>query len=269
MNWNVERHVVLRKIELPEAKAFWQALDEHLQVVEEKQLLLFVHGFNVSFEDAARRCAQISYDLAFDGPAISYSWPSKATVPGYPADEASVEWSAAHLCSFIQKLLDNPEVGALHVLAHSMGNRAVMRAMELLGQALREGHPGLAHIALAAPDVDAGVFRQSAPSIIPRARQITLYASDNDRALKASKAIHDYRRAGQAGNDILVLPGMDTIDVTALDTDFLGHSYYGDNRSVISDIFYLIRGHAAKERHGLRKALTNNPNNLSYWKFQP
>jgi len=110
------------------------------------------------------------------------------------------------------------------------------------------------------------VFTQLAPRIVPRARKITLYASDNDRALKASREVHDYRRAGQAGGLSLVLPGMDTVDATPLDTDFLGHSYYGDNRSVISDIFYLIRNPDPKDRHGLHEAL---PDNLLYWKFQP
>ena len=42
---------------------------------------MFVHGFNVSFADAARRTAQIAYDLAFGGPG-ALSWPYSATFTG-------------------------------------------------------------------------------------------------------------------------------------------------------------------------------------------
>jgi esterase/lipase superfamily enzyme len=38
-----------------------------------------VHGYNVSFDDAALRTAQLAYDLTFDCPAAFFSWPSKGT----------------------------------------------------------------------------------------------------------------------------------------------------------------------------------------------
>jgi len=46
-------------------------------------VLLFVHGYNVSFEDAARRTGQLAYDLGFEGPTVFFSWPSRGSVTAY------------------------------------------------------------------------------------------------------------------------------------------------------------------------------------------
>ena len=41
------------------------------------QLLVFVHGYNVDFDNAVRRAGQLAYDLNFDGPTFLFSWPSR------------------------------------------------------------------------------------------------------------------------------------------------------------------------------------------------
>src|SRR4029079_11064047 len=38
--------------------------------------IVFVHGYNTSFDNALYRTAQIAYDLHFDGAPFVYSWPS-------------------------------------------------------------------------------------------------------------------------------------------------------------------------------------------------
>jgi esterase/lipase superfamily enzyme len=45
-----------------------------------------VHGFNVSFENALRRTAQIAYDLDFDGAPFLFSWPSRDSLLSYASD---------------------------------------------------------------------------------------------------------------------------------------------------------------------------------------
>ena len=65
----------------------------------------------------------------------------------------------------------------------------------------------------------------------------------------------------------MIVPGIDTIDVSSLDTDFLGHSYYGDNRSVLTDIFNLLaKGDPPDKRFGLRQAGVAPK---LYWRFAP
>ena len=56
------------------------------------------------------------------------------------------------------------------------------------------------------------------------AGRVTLYASDHDRALRASKRLHGgvYSRAGEAGDDILIANALDTIDASAVKTNLVG-----------------------------------------------
>ena len=87
----------------------------------------------------------------------------------------------------------------------------------------------------------------------------------NDKALQLSKKINGYPRAGDAGPGIVVLSGVDTIDVSEVDTDLIGHSYYGDNRSVLSDMFNLLRGQLPP-RFGLKEMIAGA---FKYWRFSP
>jgi esterase/lipase superfamily enzyme len=125
----------------------------------------------------------------------------------------------------------------------------------------------LRQIILAAPDIDVELFKRLAESFRSKANRVTLYASSKDRALSMSRRIHDRPRAGETGAGIVVMPGIDTIDVSAVDTELDGHSYYGDNRSVISDIFQLLRhGFPPGERFGLVQVLAPSGR---YWLFRP
>jgi esterase/lipase superfamily enzyme len=125
----------------------------------------------------------------------------------------------------------------------------------------------LKEVILAAPDIDAEVFKRDiAPALLASGSPITLYASSTDLALEASKRVHGYPRAGDSGLGLVVMAGIETIDATNVDTSFLGHGYFRESRAVISDIFYLIQhGLRAGNRSGLRREDTTvGP----YWIFR-
>ena len=66
---------------------------------------------------------------------------------------------------------------------------------------------------------------------------------------------------------VVVVPGIDSVDVTAVDTDFVDHSFYGENRSVISDMFLLItQGLMPSQRPKLRRVGTAP---RQFWRFVP
>ena len=96
---------------------------------------------------------------------------------------------------------------------------------------------------------------------------MTLYASSRDKALLAAKGLRDgYPRAGDLSDGVVLVSGIDTVDVSVLDTSFTGHSYYADNESVIADLFYLIHeGLAPSERFRLRPVTVNH---TQYWRFE-
>ena len=91
--------------------------------------LFFLHGFNVSFEEAAIRAAQIGCDLKVPGAtAFFFSWPSRGNVAAYPADEASIEASEGAITEFLVDFTTHCGAEKIHVIAHSMGNRGLLRA---------------------------------------------------------------------------------------------------------------------------------------------
>ena len=261
------KHVVLLKVEAFSGDRFFDQLSQSLRGAGRNEILLFLHGFNVSFEDAARRTAQMAYDLKFEGTPAFYSWPSRGALSAYIHDETTVEWTIPHLKAFLQDLADRSGAEAIHLIAHSMGNRALTRALEQLAAAMTDpAAPRFSEVVLTAPDIDADVFRQVAEAFCIAAQRVTLYASEGDQALVASRKVHGYPRAGDGGPNIVVVPGIETVDASAVDTNLIGHFYYGDNRSVLSDIFYVLRGHPPKDRAGLRARECAGG---SYWAFVP
>lgn len=71
----------------------------------DRSLLIFVHGYNVTFEKAARRTAQLKHDLRFEGEAAFYSWPSRGKLLGYWADEGAVVEAEPFLQEFLIKMV--------------------------------------------------------------------------------------------------------------------------------------------------------------------
>ena len=129
--------------------------------------------------------------------------------------------------------------------------------------------PRIKQVILAAPDIDADVFRQQiAPALVARGRPITLYASSNDKALKASKQLQgqgSYPRAGEAGSGLVVLHGIETVDATNVETDFIGHSAFATTKTILSDIYYIMKtGAPASQRFGLKPVSASSG---VYWQF--
>ena len=201
-----------------------------------KDAFVFVHGYNVSFENAARRTGQMAFDLNFVGAPIFYSWPSNGKTADYPKDETNITWCTPHLQRFLNLLSQNTSAKRIYVIAHSMGNRAVCDALKMISFDSACGLK-LAHLVLAAPDIDADTFRELATMLQKLSARITLYESSRDMALLASKKIHGNPRAGEP---LLVIPGLDTIDASAIDTNFLGHSYFSDTWPLLSDIHSIL-----------------------------
>ena len=79
--------------------------------------------------------------------------------------------------------------------------------------------------------------------------------------------MHRGPRAGDAGSGLVVIPGIDTIDVTAIDSSPWGHSYYGSSDPVLRDLQLLFsRAAAPQDRTWLSPA---DRDGLTYWIFQP
>jgi esterase/lipase superfamily enzyme len=258
------KHIVLLSV-APADSAGWVAqFRAHLAATSAQEALVFVHGYNVSFDDAARRTAQMAYDLGLRGVPTMFSWPSKAGTKGYFADEATASVAAPHFRTFLAIISHSTGATHIHVLAHSMGSRVLGYAVRDIAAARQDLR--LSQIILCAPDIDAREFRTIiAPAFLATAEHTTMYVSSGDRALKMSKTVHDYERAGQTKPHLVLVDGLDLVDASSLHTDFLGHSYCAETRGVLDDLFQLIVRHAAPADRNLRQLTTAE--HLSYWRI--
>jgi esterase/lipase superfamily enzyme len=241
----------------PDAE-FWHNLHQAVERSPRREVLVFVHGFFSDFAGAARRTAQIAHDTAFEGPAIVYSWSSQAYLWSYLSDTANVEWTEPYLIRFLETLIREAGAEHIHLLAHSLGTRAVARAVRDIvrgrGRAERS-RPEFDQIVLAASDFDAEIFaRDYAPPLTSAANRVTIYVSNNDWALLGSERLHGYKRLGQfwpTDQDHLAgasLEKIDLVDVTAHDKGMFGHIYYGESPRVLDDLHGIFAGERAAER---------------------
>jgi len=245
---------------------FWASAREALAVtdVHERTALVFIHGFNVTFEESAIRAAQIGFDLKIPGITAFFSWPSRGRLGlrDYAADEATIEASATKITNFLTDVAQETDAPRIHVLAHSMGNRGLLTAMQsIVASAARAAKKPFRHIVFAAPDVDAAVFRNTAKEYRRIAEYATLYVSSHDRAVKSSGLLHLAPRAGFVP-PVTLVEGIDTVEVSNVDLTLLGHGYYGAAAGVLYDLRELLVHDASP---GSRVRLTNT--NRGYWQI--
>jgi len=208
------------------------------------QAVVFVHGYNTTFDYALFRAAQMAYDLKFDGATFLYSWPSGAAFTGYGYDRESSEQAEPYLREYIELVVKDTGAKSVSVIAHSMGNMPLLRVLQSLGPSLPPGVQ-LNQIILAAPDVDRNLFENLAANIKQYGRGVTLYCSSNDRAMAAARRVAGgIPRAGDVpAIGPIVLAGIDTIDVSQTSTDYLAlnHSSYAEKGALLNDISLLLQ----------------------------
>lgn len=265
---NPEKHVVLLDTVISPKNEFFSDLAGDIRKSPKNNAFVFVHGYNVTFEDAARRTAQIAYDLGFEGIPVFYSWPSKGSIPAYTVDGETIKFSEANLRSFLEDFFVHSDATNIYLIAHSMGSDVLTHAVASMLIEKPNLRNKIKALILAAPDIDADVFKRDiAPVLAASGRSVTLYASSKDLALAVSRKVNGGTRAGDSDEGVIVVPGIETVDASHVDTSLLGHSYYGDASSVISDMFYLIRnGQSADQRFGLRPI---DAQVGRYWEFKP
>jgi esterase/lipase superfamily enzyme len=235
----------VQHIQPQERNAFFSEIHAATEAARESgetpHALFFLHGFNVTFEDAAIRAAQIGFDLKVPGATAFFSWPSRGSVTAYPADEASIEGSEQAITDFLVDFTQNSGAAKVHVIAHSMGNRGLLRALQrIAANAETRGKVKFDQVLLAAPDVDRDLFLNLARLYPEHAERTTLYASDVDLPVHLSAKLHDAPRAGYY-TPYTVAPGVDTVAVPDFDIDLLGHSFFAQAEALLHDMYDLMR----------------------------
>ncbi len=246
-----------------DSNRFVQRVAADLAVTHSRSILVFVHGFNSTFEDAALRAAQIAADINFDGTIVLFSWPSAGSIASYVRDQQTARNAGYHLLRILRGHLPAAQPDRVNILGHSMGSEVIGKALTLVAPA--DSLPRFTEVVLAAPDVDARVFRREVlPRLTPRAARVTLYAANDDDALRASRSLNGVWRLGLGGDSLTVIRGMDTIDASRVRADALGHTLFG-NQAFLGDVASLLAdGRTPAER----RLLPVQRGDLVFWRFR-
>jgi esterase/lipase superfamily enzyme len=164
--------------------------------------LVFVHGFNTSFDEAVYRLAQLVHDSGYRGTPLLFTWASAGKASGYMYDRESAT-AARDALEGTLRLAAASGASRVDIIAHSMGAWVTMEALRQMAIA---GDPNLGgklgDVVLASPDIDVDVFKSQMARIgKPRSPYIVLL-SDDDRALRMSTIVAgnqprlgDYKKA--------------------------------------------------------------------------
>ncbi|WP_342362362.1 alpha/beta hydrolase [Terrarubrum flagellatum] len=208
------------------------------------EVVIFVHGYNMSFEEALFRFAQVQHDSGLAITPVLFAWPSKADLMGYVADRESAAYSRDYLESVLSDVNRLPHVRKVILAAHSMG---CWLAMEALRQSRLNGGAGvskLGDVVLAAPDIDIDVFRSQLEAIGKLREPITVLASPDDQALAFSRRIGgDVDRVGAVSvedprvRETARRYGVRIIDISSSASDTpLNHNRYVTSVPVLAQI---------------------------------
>ena len=156
---------------------------------KKRRLLVFVHGFNNRYEEAVYRFAQIAHDSGSDAAPVLFTWPSRGNIFAYNYDKESATYSRTALETLLRDAASKPDVGEITVMAHSMGSWLTMEALRQLS--IRDGKlpAKIRNVVLASPDLDVDVFSRQLQEIDTRQVNMTIFVSDDDRALDVSRRI--------------------------------------------------------------------------------
>ncbi|VVE25988.1 alpha/beta hydrolase [Pandoraea anhela] len=204
-------------------------------------VVVLIHGYNNAFNAAALRAAQLGVDL--DIPANNmflFSWAARSDLIKYTFDEATVDASEVYFRSFLGAVAQAANGRKIHIVAHSMGNRALLRVIASgLKSVSSERDIRFGQIILASADVDRDLFAQLAPNYLKVADRTTVYLSPYDFAVAASSHVHDYPRVGCGTAPQVIVPGIDSI-VSTIHDDFPAHAYFAQTLPILKDIKNLI-----------------------------
>jgi esterase/lipase superfamily enzyme len=259
--WNVleqkndpRRHIIISGNKVNEESEFVK----NILTNSSDKVLIYIHGYNATFKEAALRAAQLSFDLQLNGRIILYSWPSSGNYISYSSDEEKSISSAKKLTNVLSLIADS-DCEKIDLLGHSMGGRVVFNSLRDIS--LRKSK--INQTLFAAADIYTGLFEEYFGDIKNKSLRYSFYSSSKDIPLILSNLLHKGNRVGLIKNGRpFSMEGVDSIDVSNVSNYFWGHNYYADERAVLTDINVLLKNNLNPSARGLLYVKESNS-----WKF--
>lgn len=229
--------VVLAPQTYGSGSAFASAIDADLahKPAGERDILLFVHGYNTDFSSAVLRAAQFAHDSGFKGTPVLFTWASRGRTLDYVYDINSALHARDALIE-TGEVLSRTRGKRLDIVAHSMGNLLTVEAIRQLALERRFNAGGrINSVVLAAPDIDVDLFRRQLSAVKVGEPPVYVLVSDDDEALAISSRIAgNVPRVGDADPATLEPLGVDVIDLSAVkDREAIHHTKFANAPEVV------------------------------------
>jgi esterase/lipase superfamily enzyme len=199
-----------------------------------RDILIYVHGFKQTFETAALDAAYLSDSIKFNGQTMLFSWPSRAGLFDYAYDRDSAMYSRDDLERVLRSIVEAPNGGRVHIVAHSMGTMLTLESLRQLYARYGDTVTSkIGAIVFAAPDIDMDIFSSSVRRIGPLAGKITVIAATNDRALALSgQMAGGMTRVGAAEKAAIEKLGVRVVDASHEGWGLINHDLFLSNADV-------------------------------------
>ena len=257
---------------MPETSAVhslsWSELASRL--AKASRVLIVIHGFNSTFEEAAVSAALLKRNLRTEAAVLMVSWPSQGQWASYLQDEEEADLSVGMLASVLADVAKALGPGRIQLFAHSLGSRLAVKALSrIFTSTRREILRSISQIVFAAPDVYRDLMDEEFLPMLEEQRiPTTIYVTDPDFWIGLSELLHRHLRVGGFwSRSVYLRPLITTIDVTAVDNTFTGHSVAFASPHVLLDLYLLLeRELPPEQRPWLWKIDLANG---SYWRLLP
>jgi esterase/lipase superfamily enzyme len=255
------------------ARRFVTAVDAMLRDSRQRQITIYVHGFDTQFGENLMLAGEFWHYMARDDVMISFDWASRGSLFSYQVDKANAEFAVRQLRRLLEFLAASTSASRIDIIGHSAGCPVVVEALHQLSlihydrdgeEAQRRSKIG--RVVLAAPDMDLGrALSARVDGVLRVAQDLAVYASRGDRALSFSSNIFGDVRLGSSIGKLkdderaaMIATRAQMIDVTSTqrrEASFIGHSYYHQNLWVSSDVMLFLELGATAEERGLVRDL--------------
>ena len=248
------------------SEEFSDSVDSDIRESNTSSAIVYVHGFNESFESSVIRAGQISYDLGFTGSTFVFSWPARHSVTTYLGDLERARNSQRNFELFLNQILSTTETSQIYIIAHNMGARIVSSTLKHLYSVQPKYRDRIREVILLAPDIEANRFAEEFAMFIgTEDAPITLYSSENDPALEISKMFANDTLAGDSKERLLIVDNVETINAGATSLSLNGHSSRSDANSILGDVWDLVRNNLRAISRN--KLTTRYSDEGSFWEY--
>ena len=263
----------------------YPAFLKFLQRQSAKPLLVWIHGYRLSFPAAAAYGAEIGRDLDIDANVLMFDWTTSESVLAYSRDVLQLQQSTKHLVDLLKTISNEVTPSQVIIIAHSLGCRLVCLGLHQLSNDPDAKNVRLDQVIFLVPNVDREEFDKNFKSELQTlVKRLTIYVASDDNLLLLGKLLYNVDSIGLPEkfspdtnlDEIQTflyyekqLPGkIDLVDVSFAKKDFLRKHRLFLERPVLEDLYWLIHDdYPAAKRHLLKYNGSKKP--TDYWVIPP